>query len=110
MNLYIGQAAPPSTFITGGILAAAGEIPYQVSLRYYGQHICGGALIGNQHVLTAAHCFTGMNPTAGTFKVFSSSHTLAGGKAHDVLKITLHPRYNPSRTTLLYNDIAVIKV
>merc|ERR1711890_164373 len=44
--------------IINGVDAGHGEFPWQISLRFgrYG-HICGGTLIGKQHVLCAAHCF-----------------------------------------------------
>jgi len=42
--------------IVGGSQADNAEYPWQVSLRYNGQHLCGGTLIDNQWVLTAAHC------------------------------------------------------
>lgn len=49
----------PSTFIVGGRPADQGEVPYQLGLRYNGQHFCGASLIEVQGVrvaLTAAHC------------------------------------------------------
>ncbi|XP_033229523.1 granzyme K-like [Belonocnema kinseyi] len=36
--------------------ANPGEFPYQVSLQYYHQHFCGGAIIKKEYILTAAHC------------------------------------------------------
>jgi len=45
--------------IVGGQESALGASPWQVLFRINGNHACGGTLINNQWIVTAAHCTEG---------------------------------------------------
>lgn len=45
--------------MVGGSEAREGQFPYQVSIRYWGDHHCGGSILSDRWVLSAAHCFKG---------------------------------------------------
>lgn len=47
-----------SESIYGGFETTIENIPWQVSLQRNSRHLCGGAIISSQWVLTAAHCTT----------------------------------------------------
>lgn len=42
--------------VVGGRDAPEGAHPYQVSLRRGNSHYCGGVILNNRWVITAAHC------------------------------------------------------
>ncbi|NXX45562.1 ACRO protein, partial [Tricholaema leucomelas] len=62
MATYYGMSR-----VVGGSNAQPGAWPWIVSIQQVVaaglQHICGGALISSQWVLTAAHCFVGTGKT-----------------------------------------------
>ena len=70
----LARQCPPHVMdrIVGGEEADVGEYPWLALLGYTSarggdpQWKCGGSLIGDQHVLTAAHCVTGL---PGSFKL-----------------------------------------
>lgn len=121
--LIIAVLVPPTTVagrqvtadvgIIDGEEAKDGEFPYIVSLREFKDlgwtHICGGAVIADHWIVTAAHCCVGRG--------YYSLSAVAGGIKLDIAeneeqrknidKIIYHEDYN---YTTITNDICVVKL
>uniref|UniRef100_A0A6M2DWK7 Putative trypsin-like serine protease n=1 Tax=Xenopsylla cheopis TaxID=163159 RepID=A0A6M2DWK7_XENCH len=107
--LAVAAAADPvpekSTRIVGGINAALGQAPYMVSLRTNQGHFCGGAIISNRWVITAAHCMAGK--VANQMVIVAGTNTLnAGGVGYNVAQIIVH---NQFVQTTFHNNIALLQ-
>jgi len=101
---------PVSGKIVGGVEAEKGEFPFMVSLqRNYGNRpFCGGSLIAENWVLTAAHCSS--SSMTGNTKVRIGHHKVTdtvGVESHAIERVYIHPQYNGG--TIDY-DYALIKL
>jgi len=96
--------------IVGGVTAAPNSWPWQVSLQYNGQHLCGGSIVAPGWILTAGHCFNSF-VMANDWKVVAGEHDLrrASGKeqVRDVQMIITHPAY---RGGISPYDMALLKL
>ncbi|CAF1130996.1 unnamed protein product [Rotaria sp. Silwood1] len=97
---------PSSQRIVGGVEAVAHSWPWIVSLQS-GDHFCGGTLIDNRHVLTAAHCIDSTN-----FRVIAGLHqrtNVNGPRSQNlrVSRIFIHEQYNSITEA---HDIALIRL
>ncbi|XP_043822605.1 anionic trypsin-like isoform X1 [Dromiciops gliroides] len=105
---FVGAAVAFSTDdddkIIGGYTCKKNSVPYQVSLND-GSHFCGGSLINDQWVVSAAHCYTSqIQVTLGEYNI----HVLEGNEQFiDSEKVIRHPSYNSQTAD---NDIMLIKL
>ncbi|NXL31944.1 TMPS4 protease, partial [Glaucidium brasilianum] len=92
--------------VLGGSPAAIDTWPWQVSLQYRREHICGGSIIDPGWVLTAAHCFKN-NPIIQSWRVMAGSDLLSGIATLAVEKVFLAEVTPASPKD---NDIALVKL
>lgn len=98
--------------IHGGDQARPGQFPYQASLRVNGTrgftHLCGGTIITNRFVVTAAHCTpTELQNTPSKARLVLGAHTITdNGDAYEVQRIFIYPQWNSSR---LLHDISLVQ-
>uniref|UniRef100_G1PSR3 Plasma kallikrein n=1 Tax=Myotis lucifugus TaxID=59463 RepID=G1PSR3_MYOLU len=103
----------PSGRIVGGTNSSWGEWPWQVSLHVKlaaQSHVCGGSIIGDRWVLTAAHCFDGLN-FVDIWRIYGGILDLTEITKEtpfsQIKEIIVHHNYSISENT---NDIALIKL
>ncbi|XP_008056304.1 chymotrypsin-like elastase family member 2A [Carlito syrichta] len=104
---------PQVTRLVGGEDARPNSWPWQVSLQYSSSgtwhHTCGGSLVANNWVLTAAHCIS----SSRTYRVVLGLHSLSteepGSLAVKVSKLVVHKDWNSSQLSK-GNDIAMLKL
>ncbi|XP_011868435.1 PREDICTED: chymotrypsin-2-like [Vollenhovia emeryi] len=97
--------------IVEGRLAEPGEIPYQVSIQLIEteHHFCGGSIIDQWHILTAAHCAMPFVDSKEDILVSVGVTDLEKSRSiYFVESIYVHEYYDPSDSWI--NDIALIKL
>lgn len=104
------EIKPGGRRIVGGEPTAIQQHPWQVALiitRPEGAYLCGGSIIAQQWVLTAAHCFrTSDAPSAVKLKAGATNY-VAEGIWSAIERIVVHEGYDP-RTYA--HDLALIQL
>ncbi|XP_002139018.3 trypsin 3A1 [Drosophila pseudoobscura] len=91
-----GQAkAADVSRIIGGEFAGPGQFPHQVSLQLKGRHHCGGSLISDTMIVTAAHCTKDQNPSQMKAVVGTNDLSAGNGQVLGISQFIIHPQYNP---------------
>ncbi|XP_005181909.1 trypsin-1 [Musca domestica] len=81
--------------IIGGQFATPGQFPHQVSLQLNGRHHCGGSIISETFIVTAAHCTINQNPALMKVVVGTTDLVAGNGKTLNAAQFIIHPQYNP---------------
>uniref|UniRef100_A0A452HXA6 Peptidase S1 domain-containing protein n=1 Tax=Gopherus agassizii TaxID=38772 RepID=A0A452HXA6_9SAUR len=105
-----GQPRLPLNRLVKGQDTVPGEFPWQASIQWRGVHMCGGSLINDEWVVTAAHCFFQVQNLTQYRVVLGAHQLLKPGPsacACPVQRIITNPRYAGQTTS---GDIALVQL
>ncbi len=103
-------ATPANAQVVGGMPTTIKEHPWLVALyvkNKQGRRLCGGTIIKDGWVLTAAHCFTDAGANPKTRVKTGATRLMTPGVEVDAHQIILHPNYNATTNA---NDVALLRV
>lgn len=113
-ELTCGQRTERRTYrVVGGSFTSIEAQPWTAAIfTRHGQFLCGGSLITPCWVLTAAHCFEGLEAGVNKYTVIlgkraTNETNVSKEQKFMVEKLVTHKRYNSSNYD---NDIALIKI
>ena len=104
----------PAQQVVGGIDASITEVPWQVYVEINvaaGNFACGGTIISEHWVLTAAHCVANeqqQTVAAANVRVYAGADSRPFSnriQRYNVSAVIIHPNYNA-----LVNDIALLRL
>ncbi|KMQ89713.1 mite allergen der f 3-like protein [Lasius niger] len=108
LSISHGALVTLDSRIVGGRHAKPGEIPYQVSLQTIKteHHFCGGVVLNQKYVLTAAHCVFGKDVKLIS-AIVGTTDLRKPHAVHFIESSYIHKGYNRDNSWL--NDIALLK-
>ncbi|CRK87988.1 CLUMA_CG001774, isoform A [Clunio marinus] len=93
-------------FIVNGTDTRIEDFPSMVSIRLKGDHLCGGTILNDEWILTAAHCLYGM-PSDFSVQYATTVISQIGMNVAFAEKLVRHENYRPS---IHKNDIGLLKL
>lgn len=100
---------PVGNRIVNGQVAKEGDWPWMCSMLFNGRHICGGSLMNEQWIVTAAHCVSDL--TASKYQMECGLHHRNNKepwtRKFSVKRIIRNPNYSSSN---MRNDIALMEL
>jgi len=110
------QAQTSSPRVVAGVPSSATRRPYHVSIEVRGVgHVCGGSIIKEDRILTAAHCLVDLAlfPSEITI-VAGRSSLLETGQRRSISQLAIHPMFREvvggRNDGILINDVAVLSL
>uniref|UniRef100_A0A8C2BW53 trypsin n=1 Tax=Cyprinus carpio TaxID=7962 RepID=A0A8C2BW53_CYPCA len=105
--LLLVSLLPHLTFtVINGKEAKPHSRPYMVSIQFNKKHVCGGFLISDELVLTAAHCWNGSE----TLTVVVGAHDLRKSKNSDHIGVKSYIPHPSYMVHFHWNDIMLLRL
>ncbi|XP_055605015.1 chymotrypsin-1-like [Uranotaenia lowii] len=93
--------------VVGGHDAKPGEAPFQISLFLGDRFQCGGSIINEHWILTAAHCIEYEDESRMSILAGTNSLSNGEGRRYQVDRHVAHPKYD---SPWKHNDIGLIRL
>ncbi|XP_063700114.1 coagulation factor IX-like [Culicoides brevitarsis] len=111
ISLFFSEIAANSVRIIGGSSVKPNEIPFVVSVQSGGVHVCGGSILNENYVLTAARCVE----ESEDLTVVAGEHNLedddGNEQKREVAEVKVHEYYYRNKDKDFgAHDLALLKV
>uniref|UniRef100_A0A1S4H4I7 Peptidase S1 domain-containing protein n=2 Tax=Anopheles gambiae TaxID=7165 RepID=A0A1S4H4I7_ANOGA len=109
-NVTKAEAAARSGRITNSVAVDIAKYTFAQSLRLDGRYRCGAVVISTSHALTGAAAVYSFSNSVQRLTLYGGSTSpTSGGVSFQVIRIAVHPNYNPNGGVSDFN-IAVLTV